>query len=324
MKKNRIITCVIIIAALFVLGFGIYAVSQKKSSEGREQIRIGVLRTADSIPIYVANQEKIFEKYGVQVELVEFGSASEQSKAMEAEAIDVMMTDMIVECLLKKGGTDVRTIRTALGAEVSEGKFIIAASPNSDIESVEDLEGASVAISENTMMEFLVDSYCDELGIERSKVEKVSIPSLSLRYETVMEGKDVECAILPEPLGDYAVMNGARSIIDDTTLNNNYSISVIVASKELTDDAELLGKFANAYDEAVRLLNDSPDNYEQLILEVANVPDDMQGDYKACKYPENKVPSEEEVKRIVAWMKEKELIQENYEYDEIVDNSFLQ
>lgn len=321
MKKNRIFVCVIIIAALLVVGFGIYAALRKEASE--EKIRIGVLRTADSIPIYVAEQEKIFEKYGVQVELVEFGSASEQSKAMEAEAIDVMMTDMIVECFLKKGGTDVRTIRTALGSEVSEGKFIIAASPNSDIESVEDLEGASVAISENTMMEFLVDSYCDELSMERSKLEKVSIPSLSLRYETVMEGKDVECAILPEPLGDYAVMNGAKSIIDDTTLDNNYSISVIVASKKLTDDAELTGKFTEAYDEAVKLLNESPDDYKELILEVANVPDDMRDNYEVCKYPENKVPSEEEVKRVVAWMKEKELIQEEYEYDDIVDNSFL-
>lgn len=324
MRKNRVIIWVIVIAVLLALGSGIYTALHKDSFKERKIVKVGVLRIADSIPIYIADQEKIFEKYGVQVEVVEFGSASEQSKAMEAEAIDVMMTDMIVECLLKKGGADVRAIRTALGSEVSEGKFMIAASPNSDIGGVEDLEGASIAISENTMMEFLVDSYCDELGIALGKIEKVSIPSLSLRYETVMEGKDVECAILPEPLGDYAVMNGATSIIDDTTLDKNYSISVIAASKKLIDNAELIGRFTNAYDEAVKLLNEAPDDYIELILEIANVPEDMQNDYKVCKYPENKVPAEEEVKRVIVWMKEKELIQEDYEYGDIVDNSFLQ
>lgn len=316
MKRMNILSCVFVAMSLLLCGCG------AKEAKG-ESMKIGVLRTADSIPLYVAENERLFEKYGIDVELVEFGSASDQSKAMEAGAIDAMMTDMIVQCLLEKGGAEVRTIRTALGVHAAEGKFLVVTASDSELYEVTDLEGASVAISEGTMMEYLVDSYCAELGINLDKVEKVNIPSLSLRYETVMEGADIDCAILPDPLGDYAVMNGARCIIDDSQLENNYSVTVIIVTKELIDEQrEITEKFVSAYDEAVDMLNDSPDNYKELIFDVANVPKDMRDIYVVTEYPKNSVPGSEEVEGVVEWMKNKGLIDNEYTYEEVVDASF--
>lgn len=316
MKRMNILSCVFVAMSLLLCGCG------AKEAKG-ESMKIGVLRTADSIPLYVAENERLFEKYGIDVELVEFGSASDQSKAMEAGAIDAMMTDMIVQCLLEKGGAEVRTIRTALGVHAAEGKFLVVTASDSELYEVTDLEGASVAISEGTMMEYLVDSYCAELGINLDKVEKVNIPSLSLRYETVMEGADIDCAILPDPLGDYAVMNGARCIIDDSQLENNYSVTVIIVTKELIDEQrEITEKFVSAYDEAVDMLNDSLDNYKELIFDVANVPKDMRDIYVVTEYPKNSVPGSEEVEGVVEWMKNKGLIDNEYTYEEVVDASF--
>lgn len=318
MKRMNILSCVFAAMSLLLCGCG------AKEAKG-ESMKIGVLRTADSIPLYVAENERLFEKYGIDVELVEFGSASDQSKAMEAGAIDAMMTDMIVQCLLEKGGAEVRTIRTALGAHAAEGKFLVVTASDSELYEVTDLEEASVAISEGTMMEYLVDSYCAELGINLDKVEKVNIPSLSLRYETVMEGADIDCAILPDPLGDYAVMNGARCMIDDSQLENNYSVTVIIVTKELIDEQrEITEKFVSAYDEAVNMLNDSPDNYKELIFDVANVPEDMRDIYVVTEYPKNSVPGSEEVEGVVEWMKNKGLIDNEYTYEEVVDASFCE
>ena len=62
-----------------------------------------MLRIDDSLPLYVAEKDQLFQKYGANVELIEFGSASDQSKAMEAGELDGMMTDMIVQNLIKRG-----------------------------------------------------------------------------------------------------------------------------------------------------------------------------------------------------------------------------
>ena len=142
---------------------------------------------------------------------------------------------------------------------------------------------------------------------------------------SVMEGADIDCAILPDPLGDYAVMNGARCMIDDSQLENNYSVTVIIVTKELIDEQrEITEKFVSAYDEAVDMLNDSPDNYKELIFDVANVPEDMRDIYVVTEYPKNSVPGSEEVEGVVEWMKNKGLIDNEYTYEEVVDASFCE
>lgn len=291
-------------------------------TESSDSVKIGVLRIADSVPLYVAEEEGIFDKYGVDAEIVEFGNASDQSQAMEAGAIDVMMTDMIVQCMIIKGGTDIRTIATALGADVTDGRMSVVAAPGGVVKSIADLEGSSVAISEGTQIEYLLDSYCAELGIDISKVEKVSIPSLSLRYEVLMENGEVDCALLPDPLSDVALINGAEMMIDDTTLENNYSISVIAATKDMIDDTELTENFIKAYNEAIDLLNNSPEDYRDFVISVANIPESLQDTYTIPHYIKNSVPTEDEVSSLVHWMTEKKLIEAAYTYEEVVDDSF--
>lgn len=75
--KKKLIT--IMTVALMLMGCGY--VEDKESSvqaggnSTADSIRVGVLRTADSLPIYVGEKTGLFEKYGVNVELVEFSSA---------------------------------------------------------------------------------------------------------------------------------------------------------------------------------------------------------------------------------------------------------
>ena len=105
--------------------------ANKSSANQVDSLKIGVLRTIDSLPIYMADEKNYFTENGVKVELVEFGSASDQSKAIESGAIDGMMTDMVVQHLLQKGGTDMRTVTTSLGATKADGKFLVVASEGS-------------------------------------------------------------------------------------------------------------------------------------------------------------------------------------------------
>ena len=317
---KRIIKTIALVALLAVsVGCG----TEKKSESAKATIKIGVLSTADSLPLYVADQENLFTGNGCNVEVVEFGSASDQSKAMEAGELDGMMTDMVVQCLLKKGGVNLKAVTVALGSEVTEGKFYVASSSNSDVDEIGELEGSKIAVSEGTMMEFLVDSYCDELGIDKESIEKVNVPSLSLRYEMLMEGNDIDCAILPEPLADYAVKNGAKAVIDDTKLQNNYSTSVIVLNDELIkNQPEMVGNFMKAYTAAVQKLTSNPEEFKELALDVANVPEDMKESYETPHYTAGILPSEAAVERVVKWMLDKELLTEAYSYESLVSTDF--
>ena len=73
------------------------------------------------------------------------------------------------------------------------------------------------------MMDYLMNQYEQELGIPASEVHTVQMPNLALRTEAVLAGKDIQAAILPDPLAAYAVQQGAHVVIDDTKLQKNYS-----------------------------------------------------------------------------------------------------
>ena len=90
---------------------------QDDQSQTRGPVRIGVLQIADSFPLYVAVEEGLFQKYGLDVEIIEFQSASDQSVAYEAGELDGMMTDMIVQSLINKSSAEdgMKTVAMAFG-----------------------------------------------------------------------------------------------------------------------------------------------------------------------------------------------------------------
>ena len=288
-------------------------------------VRVGVLSIADSLPIFAAEQEGMFEEAGLDVEVFPFKSSSDQSKAVEAGELDIVMNDMIVQSLMKKAGTDTKVVGLAFGATQEEGRFVVAAAPNSGITSPEQLEGKRVAISTNTMMEYLINQYADYYKLDTSSMELVNMPDLMLRVETLLAGKDIDAAILPDPLASFAISKGAVAVIDDTTLDENYSQSVFLATDEFSDTRKKeLDTFMEVLDKSMTDINENPDKYKALLFEKAHVPEDLQDTYPMPTYTPGAVPTEQEVARLEAWMVEKKMIDKVYSYLDLVDTSYAQ
>ena len=284
-----------------------------------EKVKIGLLRIDDSIPFFVAEQEGLFEELGVEVELVSFSSSSDQSLAMEAGELDLAMNDMIVQCLMKKNGTDTKAVALAYGAVPEEGRFLVVAAPNSGVNTPQDLIGKNVGISTNTMMDFLFENFEDIYGLDSKEINKVNMPNLSLRLEAVLSGSDLQAAILPDPLAAYAVEKGCSVVIDDTALGVNLSQSVVLATDEfISANEDELEKVLAAYDQAKELLNENPEKYRSLCLEIANVPDELTASYPYPSYTTNVLPDREYVERVVEWLDSRDLISETYTYEDLV------
>ena len=134
------------------------AAENQQSQEAPQQaatIRVGLLRIDDSFPFYVAREEGLFDKHGVSVELVDFSSARDQATALQGGELDAVMTDPVVAALSIKGGNDMRIVANALGAVPAEGRFLIISAPESGITEPAQLEGKTLAISNNTMINII-------------------------------------------------------------------------------------------------------------------------------------------------------------------------
>ena len=307
------------ILAVFVLLLTVLTGCGQQTEKTDEAIKIGLLRIDDSVPFYVAEQEDLFKKAGLNVELVSFSSSSDQALAMEAGELDMAMNDMIVQCLMKKNSFETKAVEIAYGAEAAEGRFLVVAAPNSGIKEPADLLGKNVGISSNTMMDYLFEKFEDIYGLDAEKINKVNMPNLALRLEAVLNGKDLDAAILPDPLAAYAVAEGCTIVVDDTKLGVNLSRSVVLADADfLKNNEEKTKLLLKCYAQAKELLNDNPEKYRTLALEVANVPASLAESYPAPKYTVGVLPDEEYVNDVVAWLMKRGLIDEKYTYEDLV------
>ena len=322
MKKTKVtkIIAASLLGMMMVTGCG--GGEAKDNNANAEPLTVGLMRIDDSFPFYVAEKEGLFEKHNVAVELQNFSNARDLSTALQGGKLDALMTDTVVTGLSIKGGADVRIVAMALGAVPEEGRFLVISAPDSGITAPEQLAGKNVAISNNTMMDYLIDQFEKELGLEN--MTTVNMPDLMLRTTTLLEGKDIDAAILPDPLAAFAVAEGANIVIDDTKLGENLSQSGVVVTKENIDDnrAQVEAMLA-AYNEAIALINDNPDKYRTFALECANVPEALAETYPTPTFTANCVPTEAQIARVNDWLVEKELLAEPYDYEQMVDDSFM-
>lgn len=324
MNKNHLKKLISAAVLGMVVLTGCGANDAAPQEETAEPLRVGMLRVDDSFPFYVAEKEGLFEKHNVNVELKEFSNARDQSTALQGGELDVLMTDPVVTALSIKGGTDIRIVAMALGAVPEEGRFMIVSAPESGITAPEQLAGKKIAISTNTMMDYLVEQYEIVLGLDKAAIDTVNMPDLMLRATTLLEGKDIDAAILPDPLASFAVMNGANVVIDDTQLDVNLSQSVIAITEEaITGNEEQVAALMDAYKEAIEMINQDPEAYCDYALECTNVPEGVTESYKTPTFTANSIPSQADIAQINDWMVERGLLEEAYGYEEMVDNSFV-
>ena len=324
MNKNHLKKLISAAVLGMVVLTGCGANDAATQEETAEPLRVGMLRVDDSFPFYVAEKEGLFEKHNVNVELKEFSNARDQSTALQGGELDVLMTDPVVTALSIKGGTDIRIVAMALGAVPEEGRFMVVSAPESGITAPEQLAGKKIAISTNTMMDYLVEQYETVLGLDKAAIDTVNMPDLMLRATTLLEGKDIDAAILPDPLASFAVMNGANVVIDDTQLDVNLSQSVIAITEEaITGNEEQVAALMAAYKEAIEMINQNPEAYRDYALECTNVPEGVTESYKTPTFTANSIPSQTDIAQINDWMVERGLLEEAYGYEEMVDNSFV-
>lgn len=314
-----------VIAIIFVFLFIFTGCNLQKPVEPIDRVlKIGVFLIDDSLPLFVAEAEKLFEKNNVKVELIPFNSARDKDVALETGEIDGVLTDIVVAALLKKGGTDVKITALVFGATPEEGRFAILASPQSPISKPEDLKGVPIAISNNTIIHYLAHKMPLEAGLKQEDIETQSIPDLKLRLEALVSGKDVEAAILPDPLATLGERMGAKVILDDTKLSKNLSQSVMIFRQEAIENyPENVAALLHAFEEAGQEINKNPEKYYELRMEKTRVPEPLRGSYPSPTYSPLGVPDAEMVENIMDWMVELELLDKPFTYEEMVDKSLI-
>jgi NitT/TauT family transport system substrate-binding protein len=286
-----------------------------------EPLRVAVLPITDVVPFYVAQDQGYYADNNVNVELIPVSSGAERDTVVQTGKADCELTDIHGVVLTNASDAlQLRVISSARQATPEQAQFYLLSSPQSGIESPEELAGASIGISENTIIDYWTERMLTYAGVDPDQVNLTNTPQIPVRLELLLNGK-LDAAVLPDPLAALAQLQGATVVLDDSQLPQ-VGVSVIAcrqdAIQERGDDVKAL---LAAWDQAVEAINADPAQFQDILIENTRVPEPLQGQYTLPQFPVQALPSEAQVVDVVNWAMDRSLIEEPLTYDQVVDST---
>lgn len=224
------------------------------------KINIGVLPFSDSLPLYVADEIGLFEKYGLDINLEEFitGNAviySIISGKLEGGLVGSIPLHYALEKKLPikaefDGGKVNLTNRNLIGLVVKKG---------SRINKPRELNGKRIAINGyNTNSDFLLGVIAKKYNILEN-INIITMPTTAM-LESIQNNL-IDAAIITEP---YITRGKSQKIIkiliDSEDIKPSFQSSFICFSKQYSINNKIfINKFYSAYKDAINFINIDPD-----------------------------------------------------------------
>jgi len=285
-------------------------------------LKIAVLPIIDTLPMYVAQQEGLFTKHGVNVEFVPVASAPERDQLLAAAQADGTVNESLSDMMFNKDAIQVQAVRYALRPTEGHGHFFILSSAQSRITTPDGLKKIEIGVSQGTVIEYVTERLLQSAGLTADEIKTIAVPKIPDRMALLASG-ELKAGVLPDPLASLAVGQGAVIVADDST-HPEYGFSVISFRKDVIDtNREAVKGFLAAIEEATILLNTDAAKYANVLSDQKLVPPPLIGKFQVPPFPTAGVPTEAEWNDALAWAKEKGMLTVDVSYADSVNASLL-
>jgi NitT/TauT family transport system substrate-binding protein len=285
-------------------------------------LKIAVLPIIDTLPMYVAQQEGLFAKHGVNIEFVPVASAPERDQLLAAGQADGAVNETLADMLFNKDTIQMQAVRYALRPTKGHGHFYILASAQSGITSPEGLKGVEIGVSQGTVIEYVTDRLLKADGLTSDEIKTIAVPKMPDRMALLASG-ELKAGVLPDPLASLAVGQGAVIVADDS-MHPEFGFSVISFRKAIIDsNPNAVKGFLAAIEEATTLLNANSSKYANVLSDQKLVPPPLIGKFQVPPFPTAAVPTEAEWNDALTWAKEKGILKVDVSYKDSVNATLL-
>ncbi len=290
------------------------------AASARADLAVGLMPALNSAPLVAAEERGYFEAEGVRVTLTLFQSQMYREAALQSNAIDGTVSDLInaIQGWNRSAGTMVTS--------ASQGDFGLLAAPRS---ALGDLAGwkavgtrkVPTGLLEASIVFYVTERLLQAAGADPASVQLVPIVQVPVRMEMLLAGQ-VEAACLPEPLSTAAVQRGARLLADSSGLDRTVGV-ILFTGRALAEKPAEIAAFYRAYDRAVADLHARPDAFRTPVALRCEFPASVRESLRFPRYRRAFVPTAADVADVASWMKQKGLIEKLPAWDDIVLGSFV-
>ncbi|NDW18339.1 hypothetical protein D0T53_07240 [Dysgonomonas sp. 216] len=288
--------------------------SDKKNTE---VLNLGVMSSMDYLPLAVAGREGYFDKLGLRIKIHKFYSANERDAAFQSGNVDGVVIDYTGAILQKSGGFDLKLTSKC------DAPFYIVAGANTTIDSLSQLKGAKVAVSQNTVIDYIVDMALQSVGLTASDIEKIEMNKIPLRFEMLRNGK-IDATGLPNPFALMAEKAGDKMLTSNADLG--FSITGIMFSQYSIDTKkDMIVKMYEGYNMGVDYLKShTVEDIKDILIKDLGFTDETISKAVLPNYTKAQMPSDADIQKVVEWLATRKLIESSFDKNSLLDNQFVQ
>jgi NitT/TauT family transport system substrate-binding protein len=190
--------------------------TKSAGSPEKAKVKVAILPTMDTVPLYLAMDSGYFAKEGLEVTPVAAASGADCVAKLVAGDVDFAFSSYTPFFSARaKGAADIKLVADATSA--APGNAVVVTMPNSPVKSIRDMAGRRVGITAKfTMTHLLVESQLKVNGVDSSTVQYAEMPFPQMA-DKLAKGQ-IDAAFLTEPFLQQAAKSvGAYRLFDTAT-----------------------------------------------------------------------------------------------------------
>lgn len=239
------------------------AVVQQSAAQDKplKKIYWGVSTLSPTLWIpYVAKDAKLFEKNGLDVELVLLRGSGQTSQAMVAGSLFASSVALPAVMLANLNGADL--VNVAHGIAVQSSKLMV----KPEIRKIEDLKGKKIGISSlGSAGDLLFGYVLRKNGVDTNReVFWLAVGNTGERLQALLNGA-VDAADLTYPADAQAERRGFRPLLDARKEIVYPTASVVTRRKTIREDRDTVMRVVRSYVEGIAYLKQNK-NFSQKVL----------------------------------------------------------
>lgn len=234
-------------------------------------ISIGHLVNAGQTPIFVAEQNKMFEGYGLTVERTEFPDFTAMVAALEHGDIQMISSIPGPMQAAIEGGFQLRTfMQQETAHQQGQDSGALIARKDGDVKTLKDLEGKKVGGITGTKYVLTADMYevLDKAGVDTTKVEFVTVPFPN--HYDVLNSKQVDAVLTIDPFTTQIMSAGIGNVLSYFYVDSNpgQPLSSWWAKADwLEEHDDQIAAFQDAVKDAIDWLREDDDRARDTVAE---------------------------------------------------------
>lgn len=270
--KWLIVPALVVLLATLLAGCakGAKPAAEAAAGGGETPVKLKIADIVTNPVFRVAENKGIFEKYGIDAEIVTFATPAEGINSLFIKQVDIAWgADFPVLNAVSKGDYSILASTWDSGEESAAQWKLFA---KDDIQTATDLKGKKLSTFRGTFVSYLWDEYLNGNGVSLDDVELIGQGGFDEAYVALKKGEIDAAWVSGSNLSDKFQQLEGVHVLTDMSKTSVRIGGAVIAPDSLVADGDVVKRFLQAVEEASAYANEHPEETAEILFNVVKQP----------------------------------------------------